>query len=252
MQDQHLGAAFRLVRIRRGWRQLDVATRAGVARSVVSAVERGHLDGITIGTLRRIARALDIRVDMIPRWRAGELDRLLNAAHSTLHESVIRFFKTLDGWIVAPEVSFSIWGERGVIDILAWHAESRTLLVIELKTDIVDVNALVGSVDRKTRLATRIAQERGWEPASVSCWVIVTRDKTNQRRIDAHEAMLRAAFPADGRTMRGWVRSPATAVRALSMWTTGDPDDDAARRRLRVRSRVRRSGATCARAPRCR
>ena len=46
--------------------------------------------------------------------------------------------------MLAPEVSFSIYGERGVIDILAWHPGRRALLIIELKTDIVDVNELVG------------------------------------------------------------------------------------------------------------
>lgn len=35
-----------------------------------------------------------------------------------------------------PEVSFSIYGQRGVIDILAWHAATRSLLVIELKTEM--------------------------------------------------------------------------------------------------------------------
>ena len=239
MQDQRLGAAFRLVRIRRGWRQDDVAARAGIARSVVSTIERGHLDRSTVGTIRRIGLALDIRVDMVPRWRAGELDRLLNAAHSTLHESVIRYFGTVPGWTVVPEVSFSIWGERGVIDILAWHAATRTLLVIELKTDIVDVNALVGGVDRKARLAARIAGERGWDPSTVSCWVIVTHDKTNQRRIEAHRAMLRAAFPADGRKMRSWVRRPDSPVRALSMWATIDSANATPGRSHRVRSRVR-------------
>jgi hypothetical protein len=36
--------------------------------------------------LRRIAEALEMRVDVTVRWRAGELDRLLNARHSALHE----------------------------------------------------------------------------------------------------------------------------------------------------------------------
>ena len=119
-----------------------------------------------------------------------------------------RFFATMPGWTIVPEVSFSIYGERGVIDILAWHAATRCLLVIELKTLIVDVQALVGDVDRKRRLARRIARERGWDAASVSSWVIVVRDATNERRVAAHRTMLRAALPTDGRAMRGWLLSP--------------------------------------------
>jgi hypothetical protein len=111
--------------------------------------------------------------------------------------------------------------------------------VIELKTDIVDVDALVGGVDRKTRLAARIASDHGWEPATVSCWVIVVHDKTNQRHIDTHRTMLRAAIPTDGRAMHAWVRRPAAPVRAVSMWTTIDPTGATPSRSHRVRSLVR-------------
>ena len=46
-----------------------------------------------------------------------------------MHEIVARYFLGLPAWIVEPEVSFSIYGERGVIDILAWHPTSRILLL---------------------------------------------------------------------------------------------------------------------------
>ncbi len=61
-----------------------------------------------------------------------------------------------------PEVSFAVYGERGVIDILAWHPGERALLVIELKTEIVDIQDLIGTVDRKRRLARVVARDRGW------------------------------------------------------------------------------------------
>ena len=60
------------------------------------------------------------------------------------------------GWLFAPEVSFSVYGERGVIDLLAFHPASGCLLVIELKTAIIDVNDLVGTMDRRCRLAAGI------------------------------------------------------------------------------------------------
>ena len=160
---------------------------------------------------------------MIGRWRAGDLDRLLNAGHSSLHESVARAFRDLPAWISAPEVSFSIYGERGVIDILAWHPGRRALLVIELKTDIADVNELLGTAHRKQRNAVRVAIDQGWirrvdEPASVSLWVIVAPSRTNRRRVAEHAAMLRSALPDDGRAMAGWLKDPRRAVRALSFW----------------------------------
>lgn len=223
MDDQRVGAAFRAVRLRRRWRQADVAARAGVSNSLVSLVERGHITSLSLATLRRVGAVLDVRLDVVARWRGGELDRLVNARHSGLHESVATFLAGLPDWQFAPEVSFSVFGERGVIDILAWHAPSRTLLVIELKTDIVDVQELVATLDRKRRLAVGIARERGWRAALVGCWVIVTKDRTIQRRITTHRHMLRAAFPHDGHAMRAWLRSPAGAVSALSLWTDCNP-----------------------------
>lgn len=208
MDDIRVGAAFRAVRKRRGWRQRDVAERAGMSRAFMSLVERGHLDRVSLRTIRRIAAVLDIRVDLVARWRGGELDRLLGGRHSALAESVAAAFIELPGWVIAPEVSFSVFGERGVIDILAFHEPTRSLLVIELKTAIVDVNELVGNVDRKRRLAVKIAADRGWRAISVSCWVIVAAGTTNRRRVTAHSTMVRAAYPQGGRTMHAWIRRP--------------------------------------------
>jgi len=87
-----------------------------------------------------------------------------------------------------------------------------------LKTDIVDVNDLVGRVDRKRRLARDVARDRGWTPATVSVWVIVAAGRTNRARIAAHGAMLRAAYPTDGRAMRRWLRDPVAPIATLSMW----------------------------------
>jgi hypothetical protein len=199
---------------------------AGVSPSLVRLMEHGHFDHVTLATTRSVAKALEVRLELLPRWRAGELDRLLNAKHSMLHELVARHMDQLPDWIAQPEVSFAFYGERGIIDILAWNPRRRALLVIELKTEVVDVNELVGTVDRKGRHAIRIATERGWigprdPPPTVSIWMIVADGPTNRRRVAAHRTMLRAAFPADGRTMRAWLRRPTRAIRVLSFWPAG-------------------------------
>jgi transcriptional regulator with XRE-family HTH domain len=222
MDDQRVGAAFRQVRIRKRWRQADVAQAASVSRATISRLERGHFGSLSVDTLRAVSRALDIRVDMVARWRGGDLDRLLNVRHSALHERVAQSFVELPDWITEPEVSFAIYGERGVIDVLAWHPGRQALLVIELKTDISDVNELVGTVDRKRRLAAKVARARGWDvgrDVRISVWVIVADSTTNRRRVDAHRAMLRAAFPTDGRSMSGWLRGPNRRIAALSFWS---------------------------------
>lgn len=220
-------------------RQSDLAARSGISASLVSLIERGHLDRISLRVLRRVGAALDIRVDLFARWRGGELDRLINAGHSALHESVARSFASLPDWDVTPEVSFAIYGERGVIDLVAWHARSRSLIIIELKTDLVDVQEAIGTLDRKRRLATRICQERGWpEPATVSSWLILADSSANRRRLARHASVLRLALPTDGRTMRAWLRNPGSAVAALSFLAYSTPrgamSGPPARQRVRV------------------
>ena len=221
MDDLRFGSAVRGIRIRRRLRQEDLARLAGISRATVSRIERGHLASLSVDTLRAVAAVLEIRVDLTVRWRGGELDRLLNARHSRLHELVARRFAALDGWVVRPETSFAISGERGVIDLLAFHRRSNSVLVVELKTEIVDVNALIGTVDRKRRHGVRVAADQGWPVGAtslVSVWVIVSDSHTNRRRVAAHRAVLRAAFPTDGRSAPGWLLRPSGSIRALSFW----------------------------------
>jgi transcriptional regulator with XRE-family HTH domain len=205
--------------MKKKWRQRDVAARAGVSPTIVSRIERGTFGNVGLDTVLLVARALGIRVDWKLISLDADLDRLMNARHSALHESVARKALNWTGWILAPEVTFSIYGERGIIDILAWHQQSRTLLIIELKTAIVDVNELMGKMDQRQRLAVQVARKRGWFPRRVATWVIVADSSMNRSAVARHRTTLRSAFPEDGRRMRGWLNDPGAAVRGLSLWS---------------------------------
>lgn len=219
MDDQQVGISIRTVRVRRGRRQAEIAAEADISATTISRIERGHLDEVAVGTLRRVCARLELRVDIRVRSRGGDLDRMVSARHSQLVESIIaKLHRDSPDWVVQPEVSFSIWGERGVIDIFAWHPGKRALLVIEVKTEIVDVGEMLGTFDRKRRLAREIALERGWDPLTVSAWLVVADSRTNERRIADHRTTLRTAYPDDGRRMRRWLAEPDEAVAALSMW----------------------------------
>jgi hypothetical protein len=182
---------------------------------LVSRIERGRLDQVSLRVLRRAASVLELTLDLRARWRGSELDRLLNADHSRLADEIVAFLREQSGWEVIPEVSYSIYGELGVVDLVAWHAESRSLLVVEIKTLIVEVNDLVGKVDAKRRLGPQIVSDRGWRPARVAAWVIVADSRTNERRIRAHRDLLRAAFPHNGHDARAWLASPLGSLAAL-------------------------------------
>jgi hypothetical protein len=158
--------------------------------------------------LRAIAVALGARLDAILRWDGGELDRLVNGRHSAMHELVARRFSLLSDWVAIPEVTFAIYGDRGIVDVLAWHAASATVLVIELKTEIVDVQELIGTLDRKRRLARTIAKDRGWAARQVAAWLIVGESRTNRRRAAAHATVFRSAFPDPPRRVKAWMEEP--------------------------------------------
>jgi transcriptional regulator with XRE-family HTH domain len=248
MFDDRVGSIIRAVRIRRGLRQVDVARLAFVSDATVSRIERGHLDELTLRVIRRVARALEIRMDLAPWSRGGDLHRFATAGHAELVESVLRTLLTL-GWEARTEVSFSHAGERGFVDILAWHAETRTLLVIEIKTEIVDVGETLGTLDRKRRLASRIAAGFGWMPAGVSTALIALDTRTNRRRIRAHDASFRSLLPADGRRLRAFLRNPSIGmVGAAAFWTNRHPGSvrqrrGGTRRVRRLDSCVRRTRA---------
>ena len=124
---------------------------------------------------------------------------------------------------MVPEVSFAIYGERGWIDLLAWHAATQTLLVIEIKTLIVDLQDLLGVLDRKTRLAAQIGRERGWAPRVVSTWLVVAEGTTNRRRVVEHRALLGAALPLGTAGMHRWLKGPVGKVAGLSFFPYSSP-----------------------------
>jgi transcriptional regulator with XRE-family HTH domain len=220
---QQVGALFRAVRIRNRKRQADVAVAAGVPRSLVSSVERGHLGDVPIGQLQAIAWQLEIRVELVATWRGGDGARIVNARHSRMHELVAARLAARSGWEFATEVTFSEWGERGVVDVLAWHGATRTLLVIELKTEIPDPAGLVAQVDRYRRLARKIGRARGWDPLHVATWVLVAESDFNRRQHARHKLMLSNAFPLDGQFMRRWLRDPSASPASRAGGPAGGP-----------------------------
>jgi transcriptional regulator with XRE-family HTH domain len=219
MTDAQIGRSFRAVRLRLRERQVDVAARARVSRHVVSRIERGRLVEVSIRSFRKVADALGISVTSIARWRGGELDRLLNARHAAMHEAALRTFEDYPAWDVHSEASFSVRGERGIIDVLAWHPGRRALLIGELKSEFADPQELVGTMDKRKRLAIAIARERGWDPATVSVWVAVEESRVNRRHLARSRRLLRGAFPEDGHAVRRWLSDPSRPLAALSFMT---------------------------------
>ena len=216
MDDVRLGSVVRLLRRRIRLTQEALAVRALVSPSLISRIERGDIDRTNVAALRRVFVALGARIDLVPRWQGADLDRLLDARHAAMVEILVGRLTGLPPWIVETEVTFSIFGERGSIDIVAWHPGRRTLLIIEVKTAIGDVGGLLRQVDRYRRLARDVARQRGWSPRVISVWVVIADGRSARRRLSEHRTTLRGAFPADGHAMEHWLRDPEHGISGLS------------------------------------
>ncbi|MGQ0608220.1 MAG: helix-turn-helix transcriptional regulator [Chloroflexota bacterium] len=206
MNAERVGRIARTLRVRQRLTQAALALRAGVKRRTVSLLECNRASELTLTTIEAIFNALGARADLRVMWHGPELDRLLDAAHAALGASVKRRLERW-GWIVRVEVSYSRYGERGRIDLLAWHPATRTLLVIELKTALVDIQGLIGGLDVKARLARHAAEQFGWDVRAVVPAIVFTDDRAIRKRLNQVETLF-DRYALRGRSAISWTRAP--------------------------------------------
>lgn len=211
-----LGRQLRAIRLRSRLRQTDVARLAHVSRSAVSLIELGRAERLSVRVLESVVAALGARLDARLLWHGPELDRLMDAAHAALAASVKRRLERW-GWVVRVEVSYNHYGERGRIDLLAWHPVSRVALVVEIKTSVADVQALLGSVDTKTRIAAGIVRRFGWSVDRVVPAIVFLEDRTTRRHLARLDALF-DRFELRGRSAVTWARRPMASRPSGVMW----------------------------------
>ena len=221
-----------MLRHRRGWRQVDLAVASHVSRERVALVENGGANHLSLGELRAMFEALDASVDILVRWRGEGLDRLLDAGHASLVDAVVGLLRG-SAWETAVEATINVYGERGSMDVLAWYPQRSTALVVEVKTVIPDLQAMLQTLDRKVRLAPVVARERGWKPAAVGRLLVVGEGRTTRRRIAEHGAILGGAFPTRGNAARAWLRRPTEGAFSGLILLPVEPAKRVGRRRIR-------------------
>jgi transcriptional regulator with XRE-family HTH domain len=202
------GRILRAIRRHLQLTQADVASRAGISQSVYSRAERGDLTGMTVGTLDRIAASIGASLVVDIRYQGGLGDRLIDAAHARLVEILVGVLRRYR-WEVEVEYTFNVFGDRGSVDVLGWHAASRTLLIIEVKSRFTDLQAMLVSLARKLRVVPDAAREdRGWDAAHVGRIVVAYGSAENRSVLARHASTFDAALPARANEIRRWLRHP--------------------------------------------
>lgn len=188
-----------------------MAVRAGVSQDTVSRIERGQLGPLQLRTVRAVLTALEMEMDPVVRWRGGDLDRLADEGHAALVARVTRVLVAA-GWTLMPEVSFSHFGDRGSIDVLAWHAEARVLLVVEVKTTLNSIEETLRRHDVKVRIARAVAAERfGWQASNVVPLLVLPAMTSTRVRVARTDDVLRVRYPVRGRAVGAWLQAPDRA-----------------------------------------
>ncbi len=204
-----IGRSIRVLRQRKRWRQVDLAVKVGIGQAAVSGAERGELGAVSVATLERVVAALDAELVVYVRWRGGDLDRLLDAAHADLVERVAALLRRL-GWAVHLEVTFAEYGERGSIDILAWHPEARIVLVVEVKSELTAIEETLRRHDVKVRLAPKVTFDRfGVRPVTVGRLLVLPRTRAARSRLALHATTFDSTYPSRGRDVTRWLAKPA-------------------------------------------
>jgi transcriptional regulator with XRE-family HTH domain len=243
MDDIKVGALARAIRHRRRWTQRQLGTRIDLSQQVISLFERGRLDGLTVRTARRIAAALEVSLAFEPRWRGGEAARLLDADHAAMVNRVVGLLSAT-GWQTAVEYTFNHFGERGSMDVVGWHAASRSLLLVEVKSRLLDTQATLATLDRKVRVVPMLlARERSWAATSLGVVLAMPGSTANRSAVDLHADTFASAFPDRAVEVRSWVRRPQGRLAAV--WflsnTSGSSGTQPGATRRRVRTAVPRS-----------
>ena len=241
MEDLRIGAWVRSERRRLGMRQADLAQRAGVSRTTVSRVENGLFSELTITAARAVADAVGIMLPFAPRsLRGASIERQIDWRHAALIETVLGRLTRL-GWHTAVEYSFNDFGDRGSVDVLAWEPDARALLIVEVKSDLRNVQETLHALDIKRRVVPRLLQrDRGWRADAVGLVMVLADLRVERQRIDRHRSTFDAALPSRTVEVRRWLERPVGPLRGV--WFLQIVRPTGAKQQPAGHGRVRRAG----------
>ena len=141
------------------------------------------------------------------------------------------------GWQARAEVTFSIFGERGSIDVFAWNEAVRAVVIEEIKSELATIEGTARPLAVKRRLAAEITfQELGWRPRSIAVVLVLPEGSHVRNRVARHAATFDSILPDRLPQLRQWLREPRGSLGAI--WFLSLSDTVVAK--LRPAHRIRR------------
>ena len=139
---------------------------------------------------------------------------MVDRDHAAIVEYIVGRLR-LWGWEVRLEYGFNHYGDRGSVDILAWHPGERVLLIIEVKSRLTDLQDMLNSLGRKMRVVPPIVARDGRAPVATGCLLAILGTTANRRVVAQHPQTFSATFPDRGADVIRRLRRPTDPLRGL-------------------------------------
>jgi hypothetical protein len=163
---------------------------------MVGRIERGAAN-VTVDTADRLLEALGQQVGLVAKPPFISRSRQVDAGHAACGGHVHRRLHS-DGWEDRREVEIVFGRSHGWIDVLAYNPADRTLLIVEIKTEIHDLGRIERTLTWYAREAPAVARGLGWQPLRTKAWLLVLATSANDDRIRDNQAAIDQTFRGRG------------------------------------------------------
>lgn len=188
------GMAIRSLRQALDLSQAELGERIGRSQAFISSVEAGE-PALRIDTAAELCDALGATLvfgleSRLLSWPARQRD----AAHAQCSGHIVRRLVAA-GWLVRTEVQIGTPERPGWIDVLAFHPTAEILLVIEVKTELLDVGEVARQLGWYEREGVAAARQFGWRPQRIVGALLLLATADVDRRLSENRLVLGEVFP---------------------------------------------------------
>ena len=187
-----------------GWTQLELGRRSKVSRQMVGLVESGGVSP-SFEVTASLFDALGIEANLVVRIPfLADRQAQRDPVHARCSAYVQRRLESR-GWLVRREIEVVHGRSHGWIDLLAFDPRTRTLLVIEIKTQLDDLGRIERTLAWYERDAWAAARRLGWRPRRAAGWVLLLATTACDDRIRDNRDAVASAFPSRASDMLVWL-----------------------------------------------